>query len=227
MEAFLQCRDDARLSDAGFAGNQHDLPVARLGALPAPQEQVHFLVAANQGGQRRSAQCFEPARNDTRTQHLPSLNRPRNALDLDGAEIVVFEEVADQPPSAGRDHHRVRLRQSLQAGGEVRRLADDRLLLCRARTDQIADHHQPSGDPDSRLQLDGFDIEAADRIDRAQPGPDRPFSIILMCSREAKIDQYAVAHVPGDEAIEPGDDFGDGAVIGGDDLAQILGIEPR
>ena len=81
--------------------------------------------------------------------------------------------------------------------------------------------------PDSRLQLDGFDIEAADRIDRAQPGPDRPFSIILMCSREAKIDQYAVAHVPGDEAIEPGDDFGDGAVIGGDDLAQILGIEPR
>jgi hypothetical protein len=29
------------------------------------------------------------------------------------------------------------------------------------------------------------------------------------------------------KAIEPGDNLGDSAVIGGDDLAQILGIEPR
>ena len=44
--------------------------------------------------------------------------------------------------------------------------------------------------------------------------------------RVAEIDQYAVAHVPGDEAIEPGDDLGDGAVIRTDDLAQILRVEP-
>jgi hypothetical protein len=48
-----------------------------------------------------------------------------------------------------------------------------------------------------------------------------------MCSRVAKIDQRAVAHVIRDKAIEPGDDYGDGAMIRGDDLAQILGIEPR
>jgi hypothetical protein len=48
-----------------------------------------------------------------------------------------------------------------------------------------------------------------------------------MCPRIAEIDQDAVAHVLGDETIEPGDDLGDGAVIGGDDLAQILGIEAR
>jgi len=45
--------------------------------------------------------------------------------------------------------------------------------------------------------------------------------------RVAEINQYAVAHVPRDEAIEPDDDFGDGAVIGGDNLAEILGIETR
>ena len=45
--------------------------------------------------------------------------------------------------------------------------------------------------------------------------------------RVAEIDQNAVAHVPGDEAAGSGDDFGDGAVIRGDNLAQILGIEPR
>jgi hypothetical protein len=56
----------------------------------------------------------------------------------------------------------------------------------------------------------------------------RPLSIILMRLRVAEIDQHAIAHIPGDEAIEPGDDFADGAVIGGDDLAIILGIEaPR
>jgi hypothetical protein len=48
-----------------------------------------------------------------------------------------------------------------------------------------------------------------------------------MGSRVAEIDQDTVAHVLGDKAIEPGDHFGDGAVIGGDDLAQILGIELR
>ena len=43
----------------------------------------------------------------------------------------------------------------------------------------------------------------------------------------AEINEHAVAHVSGDEAIEFGDDFGNGAVIGADDLTQIFGIEPR
>src|SRR5262249_28228621 len=55
----------------------------------------------------------------------------------------------------------------------------------------------------------------------------RALSIIFMRLRITEIDQHAVAHVSGDEAIEPGDDFGDGAVVGGDDLAQILWIESR
>ena len=38
-------------------------------------------------------------------------------------------------------------------GGEVRRLTDDRLVLRRAFADQIADDHQPGGDPDARLEL--------------------------------------------------------------------------
>ena len=44
--------------------------------------------------------------------------------------------------------------------------------------------------------------------------------------RIAEINENAVAHVPGDEAIEPGDDFADRTVICADDLTQILGIEP-
>ena len=75
-EALRQCRSDARLADAGFARDQHDLAVARLGARPAAQQQVDLLVAADQRGQRRSAQRLEPARDDARTQYLPAGTGP-------------------------------------------------------------------------------------------------------------------------------------------------------
>jgi hypothetical protein len=48
----------------------------------------------------------------------------------------------------GNDN-RVRLGESLQSGCEVRRLADDAALLRLFGADQIADDHEPGGDPDS------------------------------------------------------------------------------
>jgi len=113
---------------------------------------------------------------------------------------------------------------ALQPGGEVRRFADDRLFLRRALADQIAHHHQPGGDPDARLQLGRLDIETSDRVDQSQPRPDRPLGVVLMSARVAEIDEHAVAHILGDKPVEPGDDFGHGTVIRGDDLAQILRV---
>jgi len=125
------------------------------------------------------------------------------------------------------DDDRVRLGQSLQPGGEVWGFADDGLLLGRAFADQIADDNQPGSNADPRLRLDGFDVEAGHSIDHAQPGPDRALRIILMRLRVAEINQHAVAHVFGDKAVKPCDGPRDGAVISGNDLAVILGIEPR
>ena len=144
-----------------------------------------------------------------------------------GAEIAVLEEIAEQPARARSDDHGVWLSQGLQPSGKVRRFTDDRLLLRRTLANQVADDHQSGSDPDPRLEFDGFDIEATDSVDGAQTRPDCPLGIVLMRARVAKIDQDAVAHVPGDEAVEPGDHLSDGAVIRGDDLAQILGIETR
>jgi hypothetical protein len=45
--------------------------------------------------------------------------------------------------------------------------------------------------------------------------------------RIAEIDQHPIAHVFGDKAGEPGDRVGDAAVIGADDLAQILRVVAR
>ena len=93
--------------------------------------------------------------------------------------------------------------------------------------DQVADHHKPGGDADPRLQPERSEIEAADGLDDPEARPDRVLGVVFVGARIAEIDQHPVAHVFGDKTFQPGDDFGDGAVIGGDDLAQILRVEPR
>ena len=110
MKALLQCRGEARLAEAGFAGDQHDLTVARLGALPAPQQQAYLLVAADQPGQCRAAQGLEPAHDDALSQHLPNAHTLGAAGRVDRAEITAVEQVADQVPSRRLDCHDVRLR---------------------------------------------------------------------------------------------------------------------
>jgi hypothetical protein len=91
----------------------------------------------------------------------------------------------------------------------------------------FTDDHQPGGDPNAGVELDGPNIEATDSGDRAQPRSHRPLGIVLMRPRVAEIGQNALTHVLDNSAIEPGNDVGNGVVIGGDDLAQILGIEAR
>ena len=67
VEAPFQLRCDTRLADPGFAGDQHDLAVANLGARPAAQQQIELLVTADQRGQRRAVQCLESARDGARS----------------------------------------------------------------------------------------------------------------------------------------------------------------
>ena len=81
--------------------------------------------------------------------------------------------------------------------------------------------------PDPRLKRGGFDSESTDRVSRAEPRPDCALGIVLVRSRVAEVNQNAIPHILRDKAVEASDDIGDGAVIGGNDLAQILGVEPR
>src|SRR6516162_9213732 len=94
VEAPFELCSNARLADAGFAGDQNDLAVAGLSARPTPQQQADFLLATDQWGQSRSAQRLEPARDGARTQNLPGRHRRSDAFDLGGAEIAIFEKIA-------------------------------------------------------------------------------------------------------------------------------------
>jgi len=142
------------------------------------------------------------------------------------AEGAQPEQIAE-PPARGRgDHHRAGLGQSLQARGQVRRLADHRLLLRGAFANQVADHDEPGGDADPNLQRVGGG-DAAHRLDHREAGPHRALGIVFVGARKAEINEHTVAHVFGDEPVEAAHRRRNAAVIGADHLAQFFGIEPR
>ena len=71
---------------------------------------------------------------------------------------MVFEEIANQPMCARTDDDGTGIRQCLETRGEVWRRTDDGFLSRQAFADQIANHHEPGGDADARLQFDGICI---------------------------------------------------------------------
>ena len=75
-----------------------------------------------------------------------------------------------------------------------------------------------SGSPSGRQRADG-------RGDR-EPGPHRPLGLVLVRPGPAEIGQHAVAHELGDMALEARDLARDGVLVGAEDLAHLLGVEP-
>jgi hypothetical protein len=190
-----------------------------------PQQQVELLVAPDERARLR-AQRLEAAQHAAFTDHLPGALRLGEAGERLRPEIRDLKQCADLPPRALGNDHRARCGQRLQPGSEVRRLADHAALLRGARADQIPDHDEPAGDAEPHIHRFGRG-EPADCIDHGEPGADRALGIVLMRLGIAEIDQHAVAHVLGDKTGKPGDRVGDAAMVGADNLAQILGIVPR
>ena len=108
-----------------------------------------------------------------------ALHRPGNPLELPWPEVPQLEEIAEQPARGLGNDDRVRLGDALQAGREVRRLADNTALLRFAGPDKVSDHHHPGGNPDPHLQ--GLRrAERGNRIDQREAGPNCTLGVILM-----------------------------------------------
>src|SRR3954447_2356832 len=94
----------------------------------------------------------------------------------------------------------------------VRRLANDCLLLSRARPDQVADHYEPGGNADPRLQYrPGLLITYGTH--QLQPRAYRSLCVIFVSLRLAEVDQHAVAHVLRHDPAEAAHSFGDAVLI--------------
>jgi hypothetical protein len=223
-EVFQQRGRQPRLADARFTGEQHDLPFVRLCPRPAPKQQFEFFFPPNEGGQTARVQRLEAALHGSRPQRRKDPHPPRDALEIYRPEVVKLEQIAEQLSRTLGDDDHVRLGDALQACRKVGGLADDAALLRLPGPDEIADHDQAGCNSDAHPEQ-FFAAQLAHRFGERQPGPDSPLGIVLVRLWIAEIHQHPVAHVLGDETVEPGDRLGDALVIGADYGTQIFGIE--
>src|SRR5262249_31492358 len=135
-----------------------------------------------------------------------------------------------KPASTIGDHDHVGFSHTLEASGEIRRIAYDRRLQRGTRADHVSDHDYASRNAYAGIKRAGGagdSIQAADGLDDGQARAHRPFGIVFVRARVAKIDQYPIAQIAGHEAAEPGGQTLHTGVECGDDLTQVLRIEPR
>jgi len=88
------------------------------------------------------------------------------------------------------------------------------------------DNDHARGNADAGLKLFG-QFEPRYRLDQGQSTSRRPLRIVFVRARIAKIDHDPVAHISRDETIETPRDLGNGLMIGGDQITQVLGIPPH
>ena len=220
-------RENARLPDAGLARDERDLALALARVAPAIHQQRDFMLAPDERRHALRPRRLEAADVLNLAQDRPGGNRHVEAFQRLRAKRLQLERAAEQPPCGVRNHNGARLGERLQSRRQIWRFADDRLFLRRTLADEIADHDNACGDADADLQSrprprvelreGGGDVEA---------GPDRAFGVFLMGARKAEIRQHAVAHEFGDEAVIARDRARTGILIGANDLAHVLGIEP-
>ena len=225
-QAVAEVSDDARFADAGLAGEQDDVALALSGALPPFQQEVDLLLPADHGPEPEPAQSLEAAFGPALAQDGPRRDGLRKTLEPVRPRVRELEQAADQTPRAPADDDAPGRGERLEAGGEIGRLADHRLLLRRTLADQLADHHQPRGDADPCREGPAFaDAELRDRRDQFQPGAHRPLHLVLVRLRIAEVGEHAVAHVLRDMAAPALDGSHHAAMVGADEVAHVLGVE--
>ena len=129
------------------------------------------------------------------------------------------------------DHQGIGLGQTLQACGDVGRLADDGHLRPGIGAPHLAGHHQTGVHADTHRHGNGFfglqpGVEARDRLQYAQSGARRALGVILVGSRVAEVNHQSVAEGLRDVAFEFSDFRGAGVLVGPHHVAQLLRVQP-
>src|SRR5262245_21186790 len=143
---------EPRFADDRIAGIMNHLTRAARRPREAPQQQLGLFLAPDESSQTARMQCLEAAFDAACPQRHPGAHRPAEALKLPGAEVLQLKEIAEKAPRIFCNDYGVRLGNPLQTRCKIWRLADNAVLLPIARSNQIADDGEPSGDANSGLQ---------------------------------------------------------------------------
>jgi hypothetical protein len=164
--------------------------------------------------------AFSAARADDSEQR----HRLRHAFEVMAAALLDDEETGDLTLHPRCHNDRTRLGQTLRSRRDVRYVAE--YLACRI------DHHRPSVDSDTRGKrgLAGtrvFAVQLGEPALNSQRRPHRPLGIVLLRQRVAEQRHQPVAELLGNMAAHFRHRRGCGIEIGADEVAPLLGIEPR
>ena len=168
-------------------------------------------------------QRLKTACGQARSQCRPSVHRTCNSLQVLRPEILEIEQIAEELSRTLGDNRSVRLGESLKLRRDIRRLADDAVLLRASRICHLTDDHEAGGNPDPRLQRRGRFQRGRCR-DQFKRRANRALGIVLVRFRIAKIEYRSVPVGVCDESVVPTSRFSDAAMIASDNLAYILRI---
>src|SRR5215467_14557707 len=157
LEPLAKRERDVRLADTWLPRQEHHPTFPLRGVSPPAQQQLDLLFTPEQRGQLGLVHRLEAALHAACPQHLPNRYRLRPAFQRERAEIAVIEVPSREPTRLRADQHCPWLRNRLQARGEVRRLADNRLFR-RGFINQKLAHNDRAGRNANASLKRGVDI---------------------------------------------------------------------
>ena len=227
-EPLAQRQNQTRFADAGLAGEQHGLALLLEGLIPAVQEQAELLVAADEGRQqvRLDVQQAAHARGPD---HAMQGDRLADPLEHPASQLLGDEDAAHQSQRVRGDGDAVRSCLRLQAGGQVRGVAQGQGLAGGAGP-HLAHHHRAGVDADAGRELQTPLpaqplVQLCQGFDDAEPRPHRALGIVLVGLGKAEVHHHPVAQELGHVAVEGLHHPGGALLVATDHVAPVLGID--
>ena len=136
----LQLEDQPRLADARFGDDRHDLPRAAVSATRCLREQLPLAIATDELGQASAGGALQPRPERPQSVDFIDLYGFDDAFDLGRPQEAKREVPFDQIARAFADDDCTRVGERLDAGGQVHRVPNRRVLgVSLARPDRSDD----------------------------------------------------------------------------------------
>ena len=220
--------EEPRLAHARLPDHGHDLPMPPGRLLLRRLELLHLGVAAHEAGEPPRRRGLQPRADPPGAPDLVGLHRRGQALDRDRPEQVNLHVALGQRQRLGRDHYCAGIGDLLHPRGEMRRLADRRVVHVEIAADGAHDDLagvQPDTDlDDRRVRAAHLFRVFLNALLHPEGGVASAHRVILMGERRAEQRHNPVAHYLVDCALVPVDGLHHPFEHRIENLARLLGI---
>src|SRR4029453_6934325 len=163
-----ELEEQARFPDPGFPDDRDDLAVTLRGLFPRRPTLLDLGIAADEARQPPPGRSLQTSPRLAGPRHLVDLHGVSEALYWHGAKRFHLDVALGQRQGLGGDHNRAGIGELFHTGGQMRRLADGRVVhvqiaadgagyrLARVEPDADLDHDRVRASHLFRVRLHGF-----------------------------------------------------------------------